>query len=61
MGSGVVQAGTPRFLRSLLTSLESVMKETTRIVALHFGQIRGSTSNTRLIRAAQDLEAFLID
>ena len=61
MGVGIVQAGIPRFLRSLLISLESVIKETTRIVALHFGQISGSTSNTRLMRAAQDLEAFLID
>ena len=61
MGSGIVQVGIPRFLRSLLISLESVIKETTRIVALHFGQIKGSTSNTRLIRDAQDLEAFLID
>ena len=60
MGSGIVQVGIPRFLRSLLISLESVIKETTRIVALHFGQISGSTSNTRLIRDAQDLEDFLI-
>ena len=56
-----VQVGISRFLRSLLISLESVIKETFRIVALHFGQISGSTSNTRLRRDAQDLEAFLID
>ena len=35
--SGIVQVGIPRFLRSLLISLESVIKDTTRIVALHFG------------------------
>ena len=28
MGVGIVQAGIPRFLRSLLISLESVIKET---------------------------------
>jgi hypothetical protein len=43
MGSGVFQAGIPRFLRSLLTSLESVTKPIIRIEALHFGQISGST------------------
>jgi hypothetical protein len=61
IGSGIVQAGIPRFLRSLLISLELVIKETTRIVELHFGQISGSISNTRFMREAQDLEAFLID
>ena len=61
IGSGIVQVGISRFLRSLLISLESVIKDTTLIVALHFGQISGSSSNTRLMRDAQDLEAFLID
>jgi len=54
IGPGIVQVGIPRFLRSLLISLESVIKDTTRIVVLHFGQISGSTSNTRLMRAVQD-------
>ena len=58
MGSGFMNGGMPKWSRRRLTSLVSVMKAFIFMEPWHLGQIRGSSSKTRFIRAAQDLEAF---